>query len=113
MKALYSAMLVFALSLPFASHASNEQATTGTKAPAGVVPAESLTEGEIKRINKETGKLTIKHGPIVNLDMPAMTMVFQAADPAMLDQVQAGDQVRFAVEKVDGKYTVMRLESAR
>jgi Cu/Ag efflux protein CusF len=61
-------------------------------------------------VDKEARKLTIKHGPIVHLDMPAMTMVFQVKDPAMLDQVKAGDRVRFAADKIDGAYTVTRIE---
>ena len=113
MKALYSAMLAFALALPFASHANNQVASTATEVQAGgPVQNTTMTEGEIKRINKEAGKLTIKHGPIENLDMPAMTMVFRVADGAMLDQVQVGDKVRFVVEKAEGKYTVTRLQPA-
>jgi len=72
--------------------------------------AQELTEGEIRRVDKEAKKLTIKHGPIANLDMPAMTMVFQVKDPAMLDQVKAGDKVRFAADKVGGAYTVTKIE---
>jgi Cu(I)/Ag(I) efflux system protein CusF len=113
MKALYSTMLALALALPFASHANTEAATAAVEAPAGETAQTSMTEGEIKRINKETGKLTIKHGPIVNLNMPAMTMVFRAADAAMLDQVKVGDQVRFVVEKIEGKYTVTQLQPAQ
>lgn len=112
MKAFYSTMLALALTLPFASHA-NTEAAAAAEAPAGETAQASMTEGEIKRINKETGKLTIKHGPIVNLDMPAMTMVFRAADAAMLDQVKVGDQVRFVVEKIEGKYTVTELQPAQ
>ena len=69
-----------------------------------------LTDGEIRRVDKEAKKLTIKHGPIQNLDMPAMTMVFQVKDAAMLDQVKAGDKVRFRAEKDGGQYTVTKIE---
>lgn len=113
MKILYAYTLALAVMLPLASHASTEHETTSTESGASAAADETLTEGEVKRINKETGKLTIKHGPILNLDMPPMTMVFYAADPAMLDQVQAGDRVRFIVEKINGKYTVTRLEQAQ
>jgi len=69
-----------------------------------------LTDGEIRRVDKEAKKLTIKHGPIQNLDMPAMTMVFQVKDPAMLDQVKAGDKVKFQAEKAGGQYTVTNIQ---
>lgn len=73
-------------------------------------PAGALTDGEIRRVDREAKKLTIKHGPIQNLDMPAMTMVFQVKDAAMLDQVKAGDKVKFRAEKDGGQYTVTKIE---
>jgi Cu(I)/Ag(I) efflux system periplasmic protein CusF len=73
----------------------------------------SMTEGEIRKVDRDAQKLTIKHGPITNLDMPGMTMVFRVSDPAMLDKVKAGDKIRFAVEKVQGAYTVMKVEPAK
>jgi Cu/Ag efflux protein CusF len=72
--------------------------------------AQQLADGEIRRVDKDAKKLTIKHGPIANLDMPPMTMVFQVKDPAMLDQVKAGDKVRFQAEKAGGQYVVTRIE---
>ena len=73
----------------------------------------SMSEGEVKKINKETGRLTIKHGPLADLDMPAMTMVFHVKDPAMLDQVKEGDKIKFVAGKVNGVITVMKLEVAK
>jgi Cu/Ag efflux protein CusF len=61
--------------------------------------AADMVAGEIRKVDKEAGKLTIKHGAIKNLDMPPMTMVFQVKDPALLDKVKAGDSVRFVAEK--------------
>lgn len=58
-----------------------------------------------------TGKATIKHGPLENLGMPVMTMVFRVQDPAMLDQLKAGDKINFVADKVNGAYTVMRFEA--
>ncbi|VTU21181.1 Cation efflux system protein CusF precursor [Variovorax sp. PBL-H6] len=72
-----------------------------------------LVEGEVRKVDKDSKKLTLKHGPLKNLDMPAMTMVFQVKEEAMLDNVQAGEKVRFQAEKIDGKFTVTRLEAAR
>lgn len=80
------------------------------------VPTEAevkLAEGTVKKIDKSAGKLTIAHGPLESLGMPAMTMVFRAAEPGMLDQVKAGDKIRFAVEKVGGALTVTSLEPAQ
>jgi Cu(I)/Ag(I) efflux system periplasmic protein CusF len=72
-----------------------------------------MTEGEIKKVSKDTGKLTIKHGEIKNLDMPPMTMVFVAKDPAMLDKVAVGDQVRFTVVDEGGKMVVTEIQPAK
>jgi uncharacterized cupredoxin-like copper-binding protein len=72
----------------------------------------TLSAGEVRKVDKEGRKLTIKHGPLANLDMPAMTMVFQVKDEAMLDRFQPGDKVRFQAKKVDGKFTVTRIEAA-
>ncbi|MEO8442141.1 MAG: copper-binding protein, partial [Betaproteobacteria bacterium] len=65
-----------------------------------------MTDGEIRKVDKDTKKLTIKHGPILNLEMPAMTMVFQVKDNGMLDRINAGDKVKFVVEKKLGAYIV-------
>ena len=69
-----------------------------------------MTAGEIRKVDTENKKITIKHGELKSLDMPAMTMVFRVRDPAMLDQVKAGDKVRFRADKVNGAFTVMELE---
>jgi Cu/Ag efflux protein CusF len=71
--------------------------------------ADALSEGEIRRVDKEAKRLTIKHGPIPSIDMPPMTMVFQVKDPAMLDQVKAGDKVKFQAEKVGDQYVVTKI----
>ena len=86
------------------------QATSHTNAeparPAATQPADALTDGEVRKVDKDSGKITIRHGAIPNLDMPPMTMVFQVSDRALLDGVKAGDQIRFAAEKPGGVYTV-------
>jgi len=64
------------------------------------------SDGEVRKIDKEQGKLTLRHGPLPNLDMPAMTMVFKAADPKLLEGLKEGDKVKFNAEKVNGAYTV-------
>lgn len=69
-----------------------------------------LSEGEVKKVDKEAGKITIKHGPLKNLGMPNMTMVFRATDPSMLDQVKAGDKIRFEADQANGAYLVKKIE---
>lgn len=71
-----------------------------------------MTEGVIKKINTKTGKVTIKHGPIENLDMPPMSMVFGVQDVAMLQGLAAGDNVKFYVVDKDGKMIIDELEAA-
>ncbi|WP_179966257.1 MULTISPECIES: copper-binding protein [Massilia] len=74
--------------------------------------ANALAEGEVKKVDKEAGKLTVQHGPLVNLNMAGMTMSFKVQDPAMLDQVKAGDKIRLRVERVNGAFTVTKLQAA-
>lgn len=80
---------------------------------AHAAPASAaLTAGEIKKIDKNAGKITLKHGPIENLGMSNMTMVFRVKDPVMLEKLKAGDKVKFAAEKVNGALTVTRIQAA-
>ena len=78
-----------------------------------LLAAAALSEGEIRRVDKEAKKLTIWRGPIANLDMPPMTMVFPVTNAAVLDQLKPGDKVRFQAEELGGAYTVTRIETAR
>ncbi|MBT9506978.1 copper-binding protein [Rhodoferax sp.] len=75
-----------------------------------VLPA---TEAEVRKVDRETGKITLKHGEIKNLDMPPMSMVFQVKTPELLDKVKAGDKVSFTADKINGVYTVLSIESQR
>jgi Cu(I)/Ag(I) efflux system protein CusF len=69
-------------------------------------------EGEVRRIDKAAGKITLRHGPLQGLDMPAMTMVFQAKDPALLDRLKVGDRVRFTVMREGGAFSIESAEPA-
>lgn len=77
--------------------------------PAG----SGYSQGEVRKIDKDAGKITLKHGPIANLEMPPMTMVFRVKDPTMLDKVKAGDAISFKAEKVEGNFTVTELGPAK
>ena len=73
----------------------------------------NMTTGEVKKIDKESQKITIKHGEIKNLEMPGMTMVFKVLDPALLDKVKPGEKVNFTAEKRDGAIVVMAIDVAK
>ena len=75
--------------------------------------AEALTDGEVRKVDTDAKKITIRHGPIVNLDMPGMTMVFQVKEPALLDKVKTGDKIKFRAEKTGGNYIVTQIEAAK
>ncbi|MBT2333048.1 copper-binding protein [Variovorax paradoxus] len=104
-----------ALMFAGAVHAqSTAPAASGTTAPSAAAAADAeLATGEIRKVDKDNKKLTIKHGPLKSLDMPSMTMVFGVSDEAVLEKFQAGDKVRFDAGKVDGKIVVTRIEPAR
>jgi Cu/Ag efflux protein CusF len=76
-------------------------------------PATAWVQGEVRKVDKNAAKITLKHGTIPNLDMDAMTMVFQVKDKALLDKVKAGDKVRFAAEKMGGQITITAIEPER
>ena len=75
--------------------------------------AADMAEGEIRKVDVENKKITIKHGVIKNLDMPGMTMVFQVKDAAMVDRVKQGDKVRFTAEKLNGAFVVTDIQPAK
>lgn len=74
--------------------------------------AADMTDAEVRKVDKEQKKVTLRHGEIRSLDMPAMTMVFQVKDAAMLDKLKAGDRVRFAAEKVPGGIAITDIQPA-
>lgn len=77
-------------------------------------PAQTpMSDGEVRKVDKEQGKVTLRHGPIQSLEMPGMTMVFKVADPKMLDKVKEGDKVRFTADRVGGAITVTHIEPVR
>ena len=82
-------------------------------APLGATADETMVKGEVTKVDPDAGKITIKHEPIKKFDMDAMTMVFRAGDPAMLKQVKPGDKVQFHPDKVNGQFTVTKIEKAK
>jgi Cu(I)/Ag(I) efflux system periplasmic protein CusF len=108
------AAVAFASTLSFAAAAQTEAQPAGS---GDIVPARAITtdmtDGEIRKVDKDTKKITIKHGEIKNLDMPGMTMLFQVRDPAMLEAVKPGDRVKFLAEKVGGAIVVTEILIAK
>ncbi|MBI5716324.1 MAG: copper-binding protein [Burkholderiales bacterium] len=87
-------------------HSGHHPAATATAAT-------EMTDGEVRKVDAEAAKVTLKHAEIKNLDMPAMTMVFVVRDKVMLAKVKAGDKVKFRAVNEDGKLTVTELEVVR
>ena len=93
-----------------AHHATAVTETVEATAVSSEDSGSSLSEGTIRKVDQENQKITIRHGELKNLDMPPMTMVFQVKDPAFLNAVKAGDEVKFTAEKIGGKFTVTHIE---
>lgn len=116
MKTIFTATLialVAAVSTPVlaASDHGNHAAMSSHADASGMA---KMVDGQVKKVDKPAGKVTLAHGPLVHLgmDMP-MTMVFRVKDAAWLDQVKEGDKIRFVADKVNGAFTVIQLESAK
>ena len=91
------------------SHGHDHAAAAAAIKPVADQAAE-MSEGEVRKVDKAGKKITLRHGPLKNLDMPPMTMAFQVSDPALLDKVKAGDKVRFVASSPGGKLTVTQIE---
>ena len=94
-------LIAAAAAAPLASHAASHAA------------AADMTEAEVRKVDKEGGKLTLKHAEIKNLDMPGMTMVFVVKDKAMLEKLAPGDKVKFKAVNEAGKFTITEIQSAK
>ncbi len=92
--------------------AHTDHATTPAAAKTAS-DAASMSDGEVRKIDKDAKKITLKHGEIKSLEMPAMTMVFQVKDVALLDKVKVGDKVKFKAEKAAAGYAVSEIEMAK
>ncbi|MCD2514641.1 copper-binding protein [Comamonas endophytica] len=97
------------LALPMSSFAQPAMDPAKTEATQPT----SLTDGEIRKVDLDNGKVTIKHGDIQHLDMPGMTMVFTAKDKNLLSNVKPGDKVKFMVVTEEGKMIVTDIQPAR
>jgi Cu(I)/Ag(I) efflux system protein CusF len=80
---------------------------------AGAAAQQASVDGTVEKIDKGAGKVTLKHGPIKNLDMDAMTMVFRVQDASNLDKLKVGQKVKFEADRVNGQITVTRIQAAK
>ena len=103
MKKLIVLMAALTLTAPLYA-----QTAAPTSAAAG-----ALSDGVVRKIDTENNKITLKHGPITNLDMPGMTMVFRVVSPTLLNGVKVGDAVKFHVEKINGSMTITAIKPAQ
>jgi Cu(I)/Ag(I) efflux system periplasmic protein CusF len=82
--------------------------------PQTTAAQSDMVDGQVTKIDESAGKITLKHGPIKKLDMDeGMTMVFKAQDPAMLKSVKVGDKVKFEADRVNGQFTITKIQKAK
>ena len=106
MRRLVACLFAFTLAgVALAQHDHGSHAASAT--------ASGMAQGEVRKVDKAAKTITLKHGPIASVDMPAMTMAFPVADPRLVDQVQPGDKVRFSAEKRGDAIVVTRIEMAK
>ena len=109
MKAVFATLVAALIASPLLAH-DGEHHDKVAQAQAGS-SSSGMTDGEVRKIDKEAQKLTIRHGPMPQFDMPsAMTRVYRVKDAAMLERVKPGDKVKFQAEKIGGAFTVTKIE---
>ena len=101
-------LMMFVLAMLGAGHLANAADPVATVAAAPDVAP--MSDGEVRKIDLDTKKVTIKHGELKNLDMPPMTMVFQIKEPALLEKVKVGDKIKFRAEKIGNSYMATAIE---
>ena len=104
---------IVAFLFPFGGHAVDNTYSRQADEMESTGSGKAMTEGLVKKVDKDAGKVTIRHGPIEKLGMPQMTMIFRVKDPSMLDRLKEGDEIRFVADKVDGAFTVMQFEPVK
>ena len=115
MKKLTLIASVFATTALYCGSVLAQTATPAPATPAATTEKPAMkdaAEAEVRKIDKDAKKITLKHGPIKNLDMPGMTMVFQVKDAALLDKFVAGDKILFTAEQQQGAFVVTGAEKA-
>ncbi len=103
-------LLLITAALATPAYAQHNAADHSAHQAAPATATATLSDGEIRKVDRDAQKITIRHGPITNLNMPPMTMVFQVKDPALLDRAKTGDKVKFSAEQSGGAYIVNRID---
>ncbi|WHZ12234.1 MAG: hypothetical protein OJF60_002675 [Burkholderiaceae bacterium] len=106
---LTTSALTMGMALPLAGHAQVSSRPDQVAASA----LDAMTDGEVKKVDPDNGKITLKHGDIKNLDMPGMTMVFTVRDKDQLTKLKPGDKVQFMIVQESGKMVVTDIQPAR
>ena len=107
--AILLAVSILGAALAFQASAEDSHKHDAPAAAAGA----ALTDGEVRKVDKAAGKVTIKHGAMPKFDMPPMTMAYRVKDKSMLDKVKPGDKIKFDVDGAGNEFTVLRLEKVK
>ena len=107
--------LLMVLTAPFVTQALAQAPGQPVPTATSVFSAAATdkSNGEVRKIDKEGRKITLKHGEIKNLGMPGMTMVFKVRDATLLDKAQVGSKVKFVAASADGEIFVTAIEAAK
>lgn len=105
--------VLLATALVFGTSALAQADHTAHAAPAASAATSTWVDGEVRKVDTEQGRLTLRHGPIPNLGMGNMTMVFRVADAKLLDGLKVGDTLRFQASRVNGAITVTAIDAKR
>jgi len=85
-------------------------ATVALLTLSAIASAQALVSGEVKKVDKPAGRITLKHAEIKAYDMPALTGAYKVQDPAMLDKVNVGDHVQFNLDRIDSVFTITKID---
>lgn len=111
---LFVSVLALAGVVSTPSMAASDHGSHGAMMAQNQAPVAQMTDGQVKKIDKAAGKVTLSHGPLVNLGMTTpMAMVFRVKDAMWLDQMKEGDKVRFMAENVNGAITIVHFEAVK
>jgi len=114
---ILASLLTASVSLYAASHAgaplAKSEVADEAKKDMPAKASADMVDAEVRKVDKENKKITLKHGAIKNLDMPGMTMVFQVKDAAILDSVKAGDKIKFKAEQAGNAIVVTDIQTVK
>lgn len=86
-----------------------DMGANASPAKPGTATDSTLADGVVKKVDRQTGMVSLKHGELKDIGMPAMTMAYRAKDAAMVEQAKAGEKVKFRLENLNGTYTITTL----